>query len=73
MTRTTVALDDKLYRALKLKSAVSSRPLSEIVSDAVRMSLREDALDLAAFDERKSERARPFEDILAELKRDGLI
>lgn len=73
MTRTTVAFDDRLYRALKLKSAVTTRSLSDIVSEAVRLSLKEDALDLAAFKERKKEPARPFDKALADLRRDGLL
>ena len=73
MTRTTIALEDRLYRALKLKAAVSSRSLSDLVSEAIRMSLKEDAADLSAFDERKKEHGRPFDAFLAELRRDGLL
>ena len=71
--RTTIAFDPALYRALKIKSATSLKSVSSLVAEAVRLSLKEDALDLAAFDERKKEPARPFEDVLKELRRDGLL
>lgn len=73
MTRTTISFDDRLYRALKLKAAVTSRGLSDIVADAVRLSLKEDSLDLQSFEDRKGEPARPFEDVLRRLKADGLL
>ena len=47
--RATVYFDPDLHQALRLKSAVSSRSISEIVNDAVRRTLSEDAADLAAF------------------------
>lgn len=71
--RTTVTFDPRLYRALKIKSAATLKSLSSLVCEAVRLSLKEDALDLAAFDERRGEPARPFEQVLKELKRDGLL
>lgn len=49
-TRTTVYLKPKVYRALKVKAATTDRSLSDLVNAAVLESLREDALDLEAFD-----------------------
>jgi hypothetical protein len=48
--RTTVYFDPEIHQALRLKSAVSERSISEMVNDAVRSSLAEDAEDLAAFE-----------------------
>ncbi len=73
MTRTTVYLDPKAYRALKVKAAVTSKSISQVINNALLLSLKEDALDLAAFDERKKEPARPFEEALRDLKKDGLL
>jgi len=72
-TRTTLYLDPKIHRALKVKSATTDRSISEIVNEALVEALREDAVDLAAFRKRAKEPSRPFEKILAELKRDGLL
>ncbi len=70
-TRTTVYLKPKVYRALKVKAATTDRSLSDLVNAAVLESLREDALDLEAFDRRAKEPSRSFEKVLEELKRDG--
>ncbi|MFH1037532.1 MAG: hypothetical protein V1789_02540 [PVC group bacterium] len=47
--------------------------MSEMINNAVRESLAEDAEDLAAFDERAGEPLIAFETYLKELKRDGTI
>lgn len=72
-TRTTVYLKPKIYRALKVKAATTDRTLSDLVNAAVLESLREDAIDLDAFDRRAKEPSRSFEKVLEELKRDGTL
>ena len=67
--RTTVYLEPGLYRALKLKAASTDRRLSELVNEAVRLALREDAIDLQALRRRAREPSRAFEDVLTDLKR----
>ena len=47
--------------------------MSELVNDAVRLSLAEDAEDLAAFEERAGEPNLSFEDVVKSLKRSGKI
>ena len=71
--RTTVYFDPEIHRALRLKSAVSERSISEMVNDAVRSSLAEDAEDLAAFDDRADEPAVDFEDFVKKMKRSGKL
>ncbi len=56
-----------------MKAASTASTVSDLIADAIRHSLKEDAIDTAAFEERKAERPRPFEEALKELKRDGLI
>ncbi len=73
VSRTTLYLDPKIHRALKVKAAITDRSISEIVNEALIEALREDAIDLEAFKKREKEPSRPFEKILAELKRDGLL
>ena len=58
--RATVYFDPDLHRALRFKAAETQRSVSELVNNAVRRSLAEDADDLAAFEARRNERqARP--------------
>ena len=73
LSRTTLYLDPKIHRALKVKSATTDRSISDIVNEALIEALREDAIDLEAFNKRAKEPSRPFEKVLAELKRDGLL
>ena len=72
-TKTTIYLQPKVYRALKVKAATTDRSISELINAAVVEALREDALDLEAFEKRAKEPSRPFEKVLEDLKHDGLL
>ena len=71
--RATIYMDPVLHKALRLKSLETSRSMSDLVNDAVRDELAEDADDLAVFDARKKEPTLDFEDFVKELKRNGTI
>ena len=71
--RAIVYFDSKIHNALKYKAAETSRTISDLVNEAVKLVLTEDAEDLAAFSQREHERVVTFEDVLAELKKDGRI
>ncbi len=53
--------DSGLHRALRFKAAETGSSISELVNRAVRLSLAEDAEDLAAFEERRHEPNLSFE------------
>jgi transcription antitermination factor NusA-like protein len=71
--RSTVYLDPVLHKALKLKAVETSRSISELVNEAVREALAEDAEDLAAFDERADEPLISYDEMVKRLKADGRI
>jgi predicted transcriptional regulator len=71
--RATVYLDPELHRALRLKAVETDRSVSEIINDAVRESLAEDAEDLAAIEERAHEPWLRFEDVVKDMKKRGLL
>ena len=71
--RTTVYLNSKLHRALKLKSAQCNVSISILVNEALKCSLKEDTLDLQAINDRNDDPVRSFEAALKDLKRDGLL
>ena len=71
--RATVYFDSQIHRALRLKAAETDRSISNLVNDAVRMSLAEDAEDLAAFEERAREPNLAFEDMLKDLRKRGKL
>jgi len=71
--RATVYFEPDIHRALRLKAASSDRSISDMVNDAVKLALAEDAEDLAAFDERKREPNQDFEQFVKALKRRGKL
>jgi hypothetical protein len=71
--RSTVYLDPLLHKALKLKAVETSRSISDLVNEAVREALAEDAEDLAAFDERADEPLISYDEMVKRLKADGSI
>ena len=71
--RATVYFDAAVHRALRLKAATSDRSISDMVNDAVKVALAEDAEDLAAFDQRRAERSISFESLVRDLRKRGRI
>jgi plasmid stability protein len=71
--RATIYLDSELHKALRIKAAETEHSISELVNDAIKYSLAEDSIDLAAFDERKDEPSMAFGDVLKKLKKNGKI
>lgn len=71
--RATIYFDPEIHRALRLKAAETESSMSELVNEAVQLSLAEDAEDLAAFDDRVNEPNLPYEAVVKDLKRRGKI
>ncbi len=71
--RATVYLDPDLHKALRLKAVETSRSISELVNNAIREALAEDAEDIAAFEERAREPLISYDEMVKRLKRDGRI
>ena len=71
--RATVYFDPDLHKALRLKSVETSRSVSDLVNEAVREALSEDAEDLAAFEERVKEPLVSYEEMVKRLKKDGRL
>jgi hypothetical protein len=71
--RATVYFEPEIHRALRLKAATSDRSISDMVNDAVKLTLAEDADDLEAFEKRKREPNLDFEQFVKALKRRGKL
>jgi hypothetical protein len=71
--RATVYFEPEIHRALRLKAAASDRSISDMVNDAVKFTLAEDAEDLEAFEARKREPNLDFEQFVKALKRRGKL
>jgi len=68
-----VYFEPQIHRALRLKAAASDKSISDMVNDAVKLSLAEDAEDLEAFEKRKREPNVDFEQFVKALKRRGKL
>ncbi|MBT8400059.1 MAG: CopG family transcriptional regulator [Rhodothermia bacterium] len=71
--RATIYFDAELHRALRLKAAETDQSMSDVVNEAVRILLLEDAQDLKAARERQDERTVSFESFVADLKKHGRL
>ena len=65
--------EPEIHRALRLKAATSDKSISDMVNDAVKLTLAEDAEDLGAFETRKREPNLEFEHFVKALKRRGKL
>ena len=71
--RATIYFDPVLLKALRLKSAETEQSMSDLVNDAVRVLLAEDAEDLAALKDRIAEPTIGFEKFVEGLRERGEI
>lgn len=71
--RATVYLDPIIHKALKLKALETSRSVSDLVNQAVREALAEDAEDLSAFEQRADDPLVSYDEMVRRLKKDGRI
>lgn len=71
--RSTIYLDPLLHQALRIKALETSRSMSEIINEAIKEALAEDAEDLAVFDERHDEPLISYEQMIKRLKKDGRL
>ena len=71
--RATIYFDADVHLALRLKAAACSRSISDMVNEAVRMTLAEDADDLTDADQRQDEPSSSFEEFVTSLRDSGRI
>ena len=71
--RATIYFDADVHQALRLKAATADRSISDMVNEAVRAALSEDAEDLAAVAQRRTERSVSFESFVRGLRQRGRI
>ena len=71
--RSMVYFEPEIHQALRLKAASSNSSISELIDEAVRLSMNEDQEDLAFFVQRENEKEISYEDLLNDLKKHGKI
>ena len=71
--RATIYFDADVHRALRLRAAACNSSISDMVNEAVRMTLAEDADDLRDADQRQDEESIGFEEFVSSLRNSGRI
>ena len=71
--RSTIYFDPSIHQALKVRAASTQQSVSELVDEAVRLLMKEDQEDLAAFSVRENEPEISYEALLDDLKQHGKI
>ena len=71
--RTTITINDKLFRALKVRAAESDESISQIVENAVKYQILEDLEDIEDATKRQQEPAYSFDELVRQFKAEGLL
>lgn len=71
--RTTITINDKLFRSLKMRAVESDKSVSALVEDAVKYQVLEDFEDIEDAQKRDSEKEYSFDDLVKEYKAEGLL
>lgn len=71
--RSTIYFDPNIHQALRIRAASAQVSVSELVDEAVRLMMREDQEDLAAFELRAAEPEISYEALLEDLKAHGKL
>lgn len=71
--RTTITINDTVFRALKMRAIEADESVSKLVEDAVKYQILEDLEDIEDANARKDEPNCSFDDLVARFKSEGLI
>lgn len=71
--RTTITINDKLFRTLKLRAAETDESVSKLVEDAVKYQILEDFEDIEDAKKREAEPTHSFDNLVAQFKAEGLL
>jgi len=71
--RTTITLNDKVFRALKLRAAESDQTISKLVEEAVTYQVLEDLEDIEDAQKREHEPVHSFDALVKEFEAEGLL
>lgn len=71
--RTTITLNDTIFKALKMLSVETDKTMSELVEDAVKYQILEDLKDIKDVESRAKEPTYAFDELVKKLKTEGLL
>ena len=70
---TTVQLKPRIAKAMRVRAARNDKTIAEVVNTALAEDLRRDAESIRIARERENEPVRPLHDVLADMKKNGLL
>lgn len=71
--RTTITINDTLYRSLKMHAVASDTSVSDLVEEALKYQLLEDLDDIDSAKSRYDEPELSFEGLVSKLRDEGLL
>ncbi len=71
--RTTITINDTVFRALKMRAVESDESVSKLVEDAVKYQILEDLEDIEDAKVRDNEPGYSFNDLVSKFKAEGLL
>jgi hypothetical protein len=71
--RTTITINDKLFRLLKLRAADTDESISRLVEYAIKYQVLEDFEDIEDATKRENEPTYAFDDLVVLFKAEGLL
>lgn len=71
--RTTITINDKIFRALKLRAAETDKSISKLVEEAIKYQVLEDLEDLKDATKRENEPVYSFDDLVKQFQTEGLL
>lgn len=71
--RTTITINDKLFRALKMRAAETDKNVSQFVENAIKYQILEDFEDIEDASKRQKEPSYSFDDLVTQFKAEGLL
>lgn len=71
--RTTITMNDKLFRSLKMRAADSDVSVSKLVEDAVKFQILEDLEDIEDALKRVDETEYSFDSLVKQFRAEGLL
>jgi Arc/MetJ family transcription regulator len=71
--RTTITINDTVFRALKMRAAETDTNVSKLVEDAIKYQILEDLEDIEDANARSDEPSNSFDSLVAKFKAEGLL
>jgi hypothetical protein len=73
MPNVTLNIEDSLYQALRLKAVDTKQSMTDLVNDALKVSLQEDLEDIKSWEKRKDEETYGYEEFVELLQKGGVL